>query len=219
MKRILIFCLIGMLFGGCDDLKDQDMVFMHSYIPFYIENSWTAHPYKKDVSNTGKYYLLCSLNGGTVYRAPELGGTGENAERFLAIAEQNGDRTYDREVNVLVENLPRCSADNYTELRVRCLNAAWDNGHAAGTDLSDIAVVEYVSYAAYVRCGYPKGEASAKGYKKRLQELKDTDLSMITDAIYIYFTNLPPAGSYEMEVTFVTTEGEEKSATCTLAIE
>ena len=35
----------------------------------------------------------------------------------------------------------------------------------------------------------------------------------------IYFTNLPPAGSYEMEVTFVTTEGEEKSATCTLTIE
>lgn len=219
MKRIFIFCFACLLFGGCDDLKDQDVVFMHSYIPFYIENSWTVYPYKNDVSNTRKYYLLCRLYEGTVYRAPEIGGAGEAAERFLAIAERNGDRTYDRKVNTLVDNLPRCSADNYTDLRVRCLNTAWDNGHVAGTDLSDFAVVEYVSYADYVRRGYPKGEERAKGYKKRLHELKDTDLSMITDAIHIYFSVLPPAGSYEMEVTLVTTEGEEKTATCTLVIE
>ena len=42
---------------------------------------------------------------------------------------------------------------------------------------------------------------------------------MIDPYIEFYFSSLPPAGSYEMEVTFVTTEGEKKTATCTLVIE
>lgn len=219
MKRILILCFTSLLFGGCDDLKDQEMVFMHSYIPFYIENSWTIYPYNDDVSNAQKYHLLCRLYEGTVYRAPELGGSGQEAERFLAIAERNGDRTYDRKVNIFSDNLPRCSADNYTNLRIRCLDAAWDKDHTTGADLSDVAIVEYVSYADYVLRGYPRGEIGGQRYRKPVSEIEKTDLSMITDAIYIYFSVQPPAGSYEMEVTLVTTEGVEKTATCTLEIE
>ncbi len=219
MKRIVLILLVCLAFCSCDDRTDEDMVFMHSYIPFYIENTWTVSAGKNDVSDTRKYYLLCRLYEGTVYRAPEMGGTGDNADRFLAIAERNGDRTYDRNVNVLAETLPRCCAENYTALRVRCLNAAWDAAHAAGVHLDDVAVAEYVSYADYVHRGYPKGEQGAKGYRKLIAEVKETDLSMITDAMYIYFTDLPPAGSYEMEVMLVTTDGEEKTATCTLEIE
>ena len=42
---------------------------------------------------------------------------------------------------------------------------------------------------------------------------------MIDPYFYFYSDPVPPAGTYEMEVTLVTTEGEEKTATCTLVIE
>ena len=88
-----------------------------------------------------------------------------------------------------------------------------------GSSLDDILEIEYGSYAEYVRAGYPDNLPSGKTYRKKLSELKKDDMSMIDPYFYFYSDPVPPAGTYEMEVTLVTTEGEEKTATCTLVIE
>lgn len=79
--------------------------------------------------------------------------------------------------------------------------------------------IVFRSYADYVQRGYPEEVRVIEDRKIRIPELKETDLSMIAGGIYIYFSSIPPAGSYEMEVTFVSTENVEKTATCTLVIE
>ncbi len=224
MRKIRLLLLASALLSACST-SDEEMIYMHSYIWLYEDTPPTLWANKFEINSPkGLLYLYCTFIGereiSEYYTAPELGNShGKDAERFLEIAERNGDRTYDRYVNIAVSAGATCYAHNFKSMHVRCLNAAWDDAHPAGATLDDRIRIHYISYADYVRRGYPKGEESAKGYEKRLHELNETDLSMFVSRIDLYFDSAPPAGSYEMEATFVTTEGEEKTAACMLIVE
>lgn len=228
MKRILFLVFAPMLIGGCDDdtpYFEAPSILMHSFMPEYEESVLSIHQSEDNQDITEKCYLYCTTynenHSGShiVYKAPELGATGEEAERFLEIAQRNGDRSYDRYESIAHWAGRKCGSDNYKTLHVRCLNAAWDDTHPADTSLDDIVQIHYYSYADYVRRGYPEGETPIKEYRIPLEDVAKNNLSMLSPRIRLYFTNTPAAGSYEMEITFVTTEDVEKKATCTLVIE
>ncbi len=225
MKAIVFLCALPVLLWGCDDKDKLEYIYLRSYITCYYENDLGMRmcAVKEPDKAETDYFLLCSEaegGGAKNYFAPELGATGKEAQRYLELAERNGDLSYDRmEPHDWERPDRRCWADNFKAMHVKCLNAAWNDLHPAGSLLDDLVRVEFSSYADYVRRGYPQGDRGTRDCKIRIPELKETDLSMISSGIYIYFTDLPSAGSYEMEATLVTTEGVEKTATCTLEIE
>ena len=228
MKKILILSFISLLFGGCDDnmkFFSAELTLMRSFIPMYEESALSIRPLEDATSISEKCYLYCSIfhedleAPHVVYKAPELGATGKEAERFLESAERNGDRSYNTYENIAHWSGRRCGSDNYMTMHVKCLNAAWDDAHPVGSLLDDIIRIRYYSYADYVRNGYPKGRTPNMKHHKSLTDTTEDDLCMLSSGISLYFASAPPAGTYEMEVTLVTTDGEEKTATCTLAIE
>ena len=229
MKKIFLLIAVSLSFIRCnDDISNEyTYLFVRSYICEYIDNDLTVsprgaiYPIYEPIGISGWFpHYDVSETGRTVrYLAPEFGSTGSEAERFLEIAERNGDLSYNQKILCIegtCQSPAICCADNFKAMHVRCLNAAWDDAHPAGTPLDDITVVEYYSYAEFVRNGYRTGASSVQ---KLLKDLTSTDLAMPHTIFNYSFVRTPPAGTYEMEVTFVTTEGEEKSATCTLAIE
>ena len=223
MKKIFLPIVVSLLLAGCDDdmvRSKADLTLLVSFVPYYEDNE----PFNITPSGLGLLQgwfgdMNAQMPVNRIYSAPEVGGRGEKAERFLEIAERNGDRSYNRYEDWIKYSGRSCCADNYQAVHARCLNAAWDDAHPVGSSLDDILEIEYGSYAEYVRAGYPDNLPSGKTYRKKLSELKKDDMSMIDPYFYFYSDPVPPAGTYEMEVTLVTTEGEEKTATCTLAIE
>lgn len=230
MKKIFFLIVVSLSFIRCDsDIKNgYTHLFIRSYVCEYVDNDFTVYACKADVLTAKPISIFCRFleydasetGRKVVYRAPEFGSTGKEAERFLEIAERNGDRSYDRKIlciQGMCQSPAVCCADNFKAMHVRCLNAAWDNAHPAGTTLDDITAVEYTSYADFVQKGYPDGYIAP--IRKLLKDLTLTDLAMTGTTFGLDFASTPPPGSYEMEVTLVTTEGVEKTAACTLIIE
>lgn len=108
-------------------------------------------------------------------------------------------------------------AENFKSMSVRCLNSAMDEKHPAGSSLNDLITIQYYSLAEFINKGYPDNYKGT--FRKRLSELTETDLWVIDNYIELHWETLPAPGSYEMEVTLVTTEDVEKTANCTLVIE
>lgn len=219
MKKWLLYLMVIPMFSACEVSQDGPtrIIFMRSFITDYVDGDLELHSYTSRYTPKG-CLLFSKIRPDRLYGTPDYGAKGEEAEHFLEIAKKNGDLSYNRNepANIFGHT---CCADNFISIQVKCLNAAWDSKHPAGTSLNDIVTIHYTSYADYVRSGYPKNyDWKNAGGVKVLADLSKDDLMMITTRIDFYFSSIPPAGSYEMEVTFVTTEGEEKTATCTLEI-
>ncbi len=226
MKTILLYTFALLLFAGCDKKisGDNDRIYMQSFIYEYVDNELSVYPYHNEHSVAERNFLFCRIhennNSAVRYVAPELGWPGYDPKRFLEIATRNGDRSYNRYETFEQFSGRICCADNFKSMHVKCLNKAWDNVHPAGSSLDNIVTIEYSSIADYIRQGYPEDFNWKKGYdRKVLTDLAENDLSMIGTSIDLYFDSTPPAGSYDMEVTLVTTDGVEKTAACTLVIE
>lgn len=222
MRRILFFVFFLSLVGGCGDREIADkippQIMMVSFIPYYEDNAPFNITPTSNGSLAGWFGDPDVHTGGCIYSAPELGSKGENAERFLDIAHRNGDRSYNRYENFYKYGNRSCCANNYREVRVKCLNAAWDQSHPAGSSLDDLFAIEYSSYAEYVCKGYLEHVQKLQTYRKTLSVLDESDMTMIKPNFSLYYDSTPPPGSYEIEVTLVTTEGVEKTAACTLII-
>lgn len=227
MKTFLASALLLLTVSACKDENSgfTDKVLMKSYVPMYVDNALKVYPYNSKIYENGKIGLLfCRIHEesdilegqGRIYWAPELGSTGEEAERFLKIAERNGDRNYNRYEDIDNWCNRTACADNFKSMQVKCLNGSWDEKHPAGSSLNDIITIKYYSVADFIKKGYP--EIFNGTYWIPLSELAETDLWVIGTQIELYWDAHPAAGSYEMEVTLVTTEGVEKKATCTLEI-
>lgn len=196
-------------------MDNMSKVFLKSYIIGYVDSnvSW-------EISQTNHLSGDISINlsvmiddfGKQVYRAPELGSEGENAKRFIDVAEKNSDRSYNRE-DVFMSYMDRiCSVDNFEKIKIVCLNRNWDSRHPQGSDLGDIVTTHILSYANYIRNRY-----AGEPYhiiKKVASELSLDDLTMITvygvNSPTFYFDVIPLPGSYEIQVTLLTCLGGGK---------
>ena len=223
MKNLLIWAGIISVLTSCKESLDaptDNLVFMRSFITTYVDGTMNLYSYEAGQEATeihNSYLLFTNMDVEHTYGMPP-GATEEEAERFMEIAERNGDLSYNRyEPEFIFSNT--CCADNFKSIEIKCLNAAWDEAHPAGSSLNDIVSIHHCSYADYIHKGYPDNYKWGAEQIKAMNELTEEDLAMIDPYIEFYFSSLPPAGSYEMEVTFVTTEGEKKTATCTLVIE
>lgn len=221
MIRLLIAIACGIGAVACNNpyvYNEYEMYELKSYIPYY-EDGELELTVENAAWENGKATLFCWLSGSPqrdyLFAAPEVGGKGESAERFLEIALRNGDRSYDETVSDIIAWNRRCYAPNFSEVRVVCRDRAWDEEHAAGVSLNDIAEIHFSSFAKFVRNGYT-GSMAIEEITKRLTDLQPDDMSMVCDwyrDLYIGFDHHPTQGKYRVEVTFVTTEGEEKTAT------
>lgn len=220
MKRILCFGLVFLLCGGCDNdpiVGTEPEILMVSYIPVYEYGPFNVEQYS-DASDVlhGWFGETGIHKGGNIIMAPELGSKGSEAKRFLEIAERNGDRSYNRYETIYQYSSRSCYIDNFKEVHIKCTNAAWDNLHPAGSSLDDLFEIEYSSYGEYVRKGYPVDFTPLQTYRKTLLELTEDDMFMIFPDFHLYADNIPTSGKQEIQVTLVTTDGEEKTALCTL---
>jgi hypothetical protein len=204
-------------------MDDVSKVFLKSYIIGYVDSSVSW-----EISQTNHLSGDISINlsviiddfGKQVYRAPELGSEGENAQRFIDAAEKNSDRSYNRE-DVFLSYMDRiCSIDKFKMIKIICLNRNWDSNHPQGSDLGDIVTTHILSYADYIRNHYV-GE-SYHIIKKTVSELSLDDLAMFTvygvNSPRFYFDVIPVPGKYEIQVTLLTCSGEERVVNCILII-
>lgn len=221
MIRFLIAVACGIGAVACNNpgvYNKHEMFELKSYIPYYSDGNLELRPENASWEN-GKATLFYWLTGYPLndcfFAAPEVGGKGESAERFLEIALRNGDRSYHETVPDIIAWKRSCYAPNFSEVRVVCLDRAWDENHAPGVSLNDIAEIHFSSFARFVRNGYT-GSVTIEKITKRLTDLQPDDMAMVIDwpshSLYISFDHHPAQGEYLMEVTFVTTEGEEKKA-------
>lgn len=220
---VIFLCFIASCNKKDACMDDVSKVFLKSYIIGYVDScvSW-------EISQTNHLSGDISINlsviiddfGKQVYRAPELGSEGENAQRFIDAAEKNSDRSYNRE-DVFLSYMDRiCSIDKFKMIKIICLNRNWDSNHPQGSDLGDIVTTHILSYADYIRNHYA-GE-SYHIIKKTVSELSLDDLAMFTvygvNSPRFYFDVIPVPGKYEIQVTLLTCSGEERVVNCILII-
>lgn len=222
MKKWLIILSVISISSACDESKDgpTELIFMQSYITQYVDGplelyGWSDH---KSIGIPANCLLFCKVKAEELYGTPSYGSTGQEADHFLEIAKRNGDLSYNRDEPAnIFGNI--CCADNFKSMQVKCLNAAWDEAHPIGKSLNDIITIHYTTYQEYVHSGYPENYEWQNGQGVRtLSNLSKDDLTMISPTINLYFAITPVTGEYEMEVTLVTMEGEEKKATCMLEV-
>lgn len=236
MKRLLfISIMVGLMAVSCNDKDGNEpircvgeLVFVKSYLNSYASAPWQLKFWKADytyVYTPHNFHLNFIPTELKEYTNPELGGM-PSSGKFLQLAERNGDRTYDQWIYT-TEGFGAC-ADNYKEIRMVCLNRAWDAAHPAGALLNDLMEVKFSTCGDYVRNGYQAREPyivgetykSYNAYRKMpMTELTPAFLEMVGYEFTFYFAELPEPGQYEVQVTMVTTEDVEQTATCTFVVE
>lgn len=220
MNKVMLLLAIGMLAVSCEDQDGciAKEYFFRSCVNSYHDGDLSIH---RATDNTFHYplFLRYFFRGGEsrfYCSSPEVSRNPTDPERFLEIAERNGDRSYDRKETVATPDQIRGAyAKNFRAVHVVCLNTAWDEAHPAGSSLDELTWIRHGSYAPYVRSGYKLARMTTH-IDKRLSDLAEDDLSMLTDSSgIIYFTTLPPApGTYRLQVTFLATDGTQKTGVC-----
>lgn len=224
MRNLLILCLLCFM-GGCgkdengsnkdEPVGDLRLIHLQSYIIRYIDA-----PIELFASIDGKEVITIgpSEEKYTIYQCAEIGGNKDSAEGFLEISKQKGDISYDRKDYFLNYMIRDCYVNDFQKIKVVCLNQDLDAKHPRGSDLGDITIIRLRSYRDYIHNGY-KGE-EFKDIKKYVTDLTPEDLTLFCVwKTTLQFENpLTPGKEYEMQVTIVTTEGEENTATCKISL-
>lgn len=215
MKKLLLLCLLCGLIASCS--KDNDYegddsvrigevtpVYLQYYIAGYIDAPWNIVTLENGVMR-----ITPDEEDYKLYQPLE---NGENKQKFVELAKQKGDVSYNRDDYDPLYTTRVCAVNDYKEIRIVCLNQDLDAKHPRGTNLADIMKIYLKSYADYIR-----NEYSGESYKiicKNVNELTPDDLTLF--CVYdteLYFDTTPEPGEYEMKITMVTTEGNEQTVT------
>lgn len=219
MKRLFLLIACCSFMTACTSRSEPDGELKPIYLRSYI---WDYHDVSEHftigyVGNGGSLNPKgIRLDGDFLCSAPEFKHS-ENPEKFLELAERNGDRTYNREESDVIHNYRGCFADNFKAIHLVCLNKDWDAAHPAGTLLDDITKVTVTTFGDYIRNGYTGDRERV--VEKYLKDLTEEDLAMIGIGHSSYWPYLVvdtypfDLDDCEMQVTMVTTEGVEKVLT------
>lgn len=212
-----------------------DVITLQSYVINYIDGPIVMRantgPYTEenhyrliDISLYNGFYHAQYANYTSPQISESLGASATEAEqqRFFELAEQHNDLSYNRRTAIMPSILydRYAPVKDYKEVHVRCLNRAWDEELPAGSLIDERLEISYNSYSDFIASQYnhdlyPFGYAN---HRKPLTELAADDLSFINPQLSLHARDgyLPASGTYELEVTFVTTDGEERVQTVTL---
>lgn len=240
MKRLNLLsvaAILSLLVSSCEKGDDgvTDVITLQSYVTNYIDGPTVMWANTGQCSNENNYRLInISLFDieqyakYTSYPTPQLkeilslSSTEAEQQRFFELSEQHNDLSYNRETGITPDIiLVQCApAIDYKEVHVRCLNRAWDEELPAGSLIDERLEISYNSYSDFIASQYnhdlyPFGYAN---HRKPLTELAADDLSFIHPQLSLHARDgyIPASGSYELEVTFVTADGEKRVQTVTL---
>lgn len=158
-----------------------------------------------DESQEGVIY--CS----PAYKTKVLGSdTGHDSKLFKRISEENGDCTYNRSRRFWA-GFPSSTYPNILRVDVTC-DVDYDESHKANESLNDIVMVEYGSYAVFIKRGYVGEEC--KKIKVLLSE--EPDFRIIQTETMLFQLNFKKAPSiipatYNIKVTIEYADGKLES--------
>lgn len=226
MRKLFFLLFAGAVVSSCDEEGNIPVgldtpVFVRNLIVRYVDGPIEIGKYAGE---------LCVKN---LWEQSEFYGSPEayphlttGHDEFQRLAARNGDISYNRSVNPITLMERECFAENFREVHLVCTGSEgdvpWDEDHPVGSRLDDVVQLEFSTCADYVRNGYPESdkiagtENTTKLVKKYMSDLTPDDLTMIRCAsaysMKFIFDNLPVSGTYMLDFTLVSTEGEEKTA-------
>lgn len=207
VKRILSFGLCALL-SACSSSETpvgkEDHMFLRSYVPVYSSGEFAADPHFAGLALFRNITL-----GKESHYSPDYGSSGGEVNDFMQYATRNNDLSYDQWENWLSYHWRICCAENFREVHVVCTDTDLDASHPAGTLLDDVAFLKVRTYAPFIRRGY-----QGSGYediRKRVSEFTEEDLAVLDVHMELEFDLPARQRTYTVQVTFVTTEGAEKS--------
>ncbi len=216
MKKIGFLLLCTGFFLSCNKEQDNTLPIQH-FIPYYLEGTYTLDALE---DRTG---MVLSIGEEGLKRvpSPDIQTAGDQArERYLQIAERNGDMTYNRPAYYEWPNR-YALADNFQSLSVTS-DKNWDADHPAGTPLDDIMEFCAWSYAQFIHSQYYGNEYNS--VRGRLDQLNADQMQILDYELYIYLPDLPKirclrAPSTEephtLTLTITTTAGKVHTPTVT----
>lgn len=228
MKRKIVYLLIAaaLCMSACDSDEPigNEAVFVKYYIGEYSAGNYRLYACENKQSDFISEIKL-GLEEAILYQLPERFNA-LNPEKFLRIAERNGDTEFNDFVWGVSFSSRRVFADNYSSVHLTS-DRDWDARHPAGTYLDDIVSWVAYTYSEFIRSGYVKGKGSLEDgeyrYEVKLSEIQAKQAEMISDEMgfchspRIRFLSAPAdEGPHTLTLTITTTEGKTYRPTITL---
>ena len=136
--------------------------------------------------------------------------TSRDGKLFKRINEENGDCTYSRSRRYWA-GFPTSTYPNVQRVDVTC-DVDYDESHKAGESLNDIVMVEYGSYADFIKRGYVGEEC--KRIKVLLSEEPDFRIIQTEDLMFLLKFKKAPSvipATYNIKVTVEYADGKLES--------
>lgn len=209
MKKAIVSLLTAIVFClSCSD-KQEDRHWVQHYIATYATGAYILTPL---FDNRG---ISLTLRDVKFISSPDK-YPGIRAERYLEIAERNGDMSYNRFADYDWA-FRSAYADNFASLHLTS-DKDWDEAHPAGTPLDDLIWIKAACYDQYIRNGYT-GEGS--NYIEKLLHRLGSDELRVVDEFYtnpdFYFLSVPITDQeHTLTLTITTTDGTIHTPTITI---
>ena len=211
MKKAIVSLLTAIVFClSCSD-KQEDRHWVQHFIPTYLTGTY----YLTALSDNQRIALsICDVR----YISSPDKYPGIRAERYLEIAERNGDMSYNRFADYDWA-FRSAYADNFASLHLTS-DKDWDEAHPAGTPLDDLIWVKAGCYGPYIQRGYT-GEG-IHFIDKRLDRIATDEFCVVTDlGVYrnpdFCFLSVPDKDElHTLTLTITTTDGTIHTPTITI---
>ena len=166
---------------GCCSYQEQ---YVRSYIQQYIMYDDICVRRSNDNSKHLDLYSKTS-------KRVDFRSEGNDKIEYENICKANGDTCYNRYIYT-PSGLPIIMTEypHFSKINVYS-NKDFDEEHPAGTPLNDVIDIIYHSALEYIRSGYTAESSLYEKKVKRLSELRDEDLNMNTENIFLAFTKDP----------------------------
>lgn len=212
MKKTIVHVL-ALLFicSSCSSDKQEDGHWVQHYIATYAAGEYILLPLHEH-----KGFAL-TLDKTKFISSPDK-YPGIKADRYLEIAERNGDMSYNRFADYAWE-FRTAYADNFASMHLTS-DKEWDQAHPAGSSLDDLIWVKGACYGPFIRNGYTGDEILY--IDKTLDQIGSDELSVVCDrGTYrnpdFYFLSVPLTDEeHTLTLTITTTEGAVHRPTITL---
>lgn len=170
MLRIIRFSfplLSLMFFASCD--YSDGVVFSRSFVMNYVD---VVDSIPMEMAGDSIWVYMHKDYVGSAYRYDD-----SDKGEYDRICEKNGDMTYNAS-RIPSETWHTYPSENWTSISV-VSEEDYDAGHPAGSDLSDVIIMETVSPYPFISRGY-KGEEYTS-ISRLISELSSDDLKLIGD--------------------------------------
>ena len=199
-KVVIVFALFGSIFGNsCNTVPHESGVTFHkTFISCYV-----IPEHMLIGGSLGKVTLL--VNGDAI----------TSGEIFDELSRLNNDLSYNR---YAATGPTKVINGNISKIELETVDA-FDANHPAGSDISELVELQYISFYDYIQNGYREsGERNSEDYKdmgayynkdgakifkSKLSEIDYADMKLVADDFVLKFYSVPKnKGIYKFKLIF-----------------